>query len=40
VPHLIHAHALRGSVLEEPFLGEWPAKLRFAFRFRGLEESA
>jgi cell wall-associated NlpC family hydrolase len=40
IPHLIHAHALRGSVLEEPFLGEWPAKLRFAFRFRGLEESA
>jgi cell wall-associated NlpC family hydrolase len=39
IPHLIHAHALRGSVLEEPFLGEWPAKLRFAFRFRGLEES-
>jgi hypothetical protein len=38
VPHLIHAHALRGSVLEEPFLGEWPAKLRFAFRFRGIAE--
>jgi hypothetical protein len=38
VPHLIHAHALRGCVIEEPLIGEWPAKLRFAFRFRGIEE--
>ena len=37
-PHLIHAHALRGCVLEEPFVGEWPAKLRFAFRFPSLVE--
>ena len=38
MPHLIHAHALRGCVLEEPFVGEWPAKLRFAFRFPSLVE--
>ena len=38
--HLIHAHALRGRVLEEPFIGEWPAKLRFAFRFRTLSEQS
>jgi cell wall-associated NlpC family hydrolase len=38
VPHLIHAHALRGCVIEEPLIGEWPAKLRFAFRFRGIAE--
>jgi cell wall-associated NlpC family hydrolase len=36
-PHLIHAHALRRQVIEEPFAGEWPAKLRFVFRFRGLD---
>lgn len=36
VPHLIHAHGLRGRVIEEPYLGEWPGKLRFAFRFPGL----
>ena len=38
VPHLIHAHGLRGRVLEEPYLGEWPGKLRFAFRFPQLIE--
>ena len=38
IPHLIHAHALRGRVLEEPFVSEWPAKLRFAFRFRTVLE--
>ena len=38
--HLIHAHALRGCVLEEPFIGEWPAKLRFSFRFRTLSEQS
>jgi hypothetical protein len=36
VPHLLHAHALRRQVIEEPYLGEWPAKTRLAFRFRGL----
>lgn len=38
VPHLIHAHALRRKVMEEPLSAEWRAKLRFAFRFRGLED--
>ena len=38
VPHLIHAHALRGRVIEEPFAGEWADKLRFAFRFPQLQE--
>jgi len=31
--HLIHAHALRGRVIEEPFAGGCADKLRFAFRF-------
>ena len=34
VPHLLHAHALRRKVLEEPYAGEWPLKVKFAFRFR------
>ncbi len=38
VAHLIHAHAPRRSVIEEPYLGEWPAKARFAFRFPQLIE--
>ena len=38
VPHLIHAHALRGRVIEEPFAGDWAARLRFAFRFPQLLE--
>ena len=33
-PHLLHAHALRRQVIEEPYAGEWSAKARFAFRFR------
>lgn len=33
-PHLLHAHALRRRVIEEPYAGEWPAKARLAFRFR------
>jgi cell wall-associated NlpC family hydrolase len=39
VLHLIHAHAPRRVVLEEPFVGEWREKLRFAFRFPGAEET-
>ncbi|MBV0891525.1 C40 family peptidase [Paracoccus sp. Z118] len=35
VPHVIHAHAPRQKVIEEPFSGEWQGKLRFAFRFPG-----
>jgi hypothetical protein len=33
-PHLLHAHALRRKVIEEPYAGERPAKVKFAFRFR------
>lgn len=35
--HLIHAHALRRQVIEEPYSGEWPLKIKFAFRFRGID---
>ena len=38
LPHLIHAYALRRQVVEEPYAGEWPAKVKFCFRFRGLED--
>ncbi len=31
--HLLHAHALRRKVIEEPYAGEWAQKARFAFRF-------
>ena len=34
--HLLHAHATRRKVIEEPYIGEWPARVRFAFRFRGV----
>lgn len=37
-PHLLHAHALRRQVIEEPYAGEWRAKVKFAFRFRGVSE--
>jgi len=33
-PHLLHAHATRRKVIEEPYAGEWPVKVKFAFRFR------
>ena len=36
MPHLLHAHALRRNVIEEPYAGEWPAKVKFAFRYREL----
>ena len=35
-PHLLHAHITRRKVVEEPYIGEWPAKVKFAFRFRGM----
>lgn len=38
VQHLIHAHAPRRKVIEEPYLGIWPARARFAFRFPQLIE--
>lgn len=33
-PHLLHAHATRRKVIEEPYAGEWPARVKFAFRLR------
>lgn len=40
-PTIIHAHAMRRKVLEEPFTDEWRNKALMAFRFRHLtnEES-
>jgi cell wall-associated NlpC family hydrolase len=38
LPHLIHAFALRRQVVEEPYAGEWPEKVKFCFRFRGIED--
>lgn len=32
IPCIVHAHALRRKVLEEPFEGEWKSKLRGAYR--------
>ena len=37
VTYMIHAHASRRKVVEEAYAGEWPAKIKFCFRFRGLE---
>jgi cell wall-associated NlpC family hydrolase len=34
--HLLHAHATRRQVIEEPYAGEWPLKVKFAFRFKQL----
>lgn len=34
VPHIIHAHARRRMVVEEPFTNEWPRLVTHAFRFR------
>jgi cell wall-associated NlpC family hydrolase len=39
-PHLLHAHALRRKVIEEPYAGEWPSKVKLAFRFRGLPHTS
>lgn len=38
LPHLLHAYALRRQVVEEPYAGEWPEKVKFCFRFRGIED--
>jgi len=37
VSYLVHAHATRRKVVEEPYAGEWPGKVKFCFRFRGLD---
>lgn len=34
VPHIIHAHARRRTVVEEPYVNEWPGLTTHAFRFR------
>lgn len=38
IPHLIHAHAPRRKIIEEPYATAWQAKARFAFRFPQLIE--
>ena len=38
VRHIIHAHARRRQVVEEPYIGEWPSLTVKAFRLHGLEE--
>ena len=37
VTHIIHAHARRRMVVEEPYTGEWPGLTTHAFRFPGIE---
>lgn len=37
LPHIIHAHAQRRMVVEEPFINEWPSLVTHAFRLGGLE---
>ena len=37
VPHIIHAHASRRMVVEEPIANEWPGRRVFAFRYPGVE---
>lgn len=34
VLHIIHAHARRRMVIEEPYTHEWPGLTRYAFRFK------
>lgn len=36
-PYMIHSHAGRGRVMEEPILGEWERQLVMAFGWRGVE---
>lgn len=36
--HVIHAHALRRKVIEEPYAGEWRQKVRRAYRFPHLAD--
>ena len=37
-PSIVHAHATRRKVVEELYAAEWPDKVKFCFRFRGLSE--
>lgn len=37
VRHIIHAHASRRMVVEEPYIHEWPGLTVAAFRFKGIE---
>lgn len=34
--HIIHAHARRRMVIEEPYIGDWPKLTLHAFRFNGV----
>lgn len=36
-PYMIHSHAGRGRVMEEPLTGEWSRQLVTAFAWRGVE---
>ena len=36
---IVHAHATRRQIVEEAYAGEWPEKVKFCFRFRGLSET-
>lgn len=36
--HVIHAHALRRKVIEEPYAGEWRQKVKRAYRFPHLAD--
>lgn len=37
VRHIIHAHARRRMVVEEPYMHEWPGMTVAAFKFKGVE---
>lgn len=37
VTHIIHAHARRRMVVEEPYANEWPGVTVAAFRFKGVK---
>ncbi|MFA5662406.1 C40 family peptidase [Castellaniella sp.] len=37
VKHIIHAHARRRKVVEEPFAHEWPGLIMSAWRLKGVQ---
>lgn len=38
VPTVVHAHALRRRVVEEPLAGEWRGRLLLCFAYPGIED--
>ncbi|MBX6323088.1 MAG: C40 family peptidase [Rhodospirillaceae bacterium] len=40
VPHIIHAHASRRQVVEEPYAGDWPARATHAFQMSDIRDQA